>query len=230
MEQTMRSVSRIWKVVPRYGTLSSKSSGTSAARVRHLTSLSGLCIAHIPSDTLSVTHGVKTRHNIKTINTEIGQTDPNSSFSSGSGDSQSRLTVASIIASGRLPEPALGIISDLDTAIKAIAKTIHGRERICEYILNEVCCFWADTLIWSFQWARSCIDPLAYIPALYALGDDQDYIKALIDVMEQAEDLESLPDLHAMHGIIQTIRKSILRSGFSATENIARPASKSGCD
>lgn len=67
-----------------------------------------------------------------------GQTDPNSSFSSGSGDSQSRLTVASIIASGRLPEPALGIISDLDTAIKAIAKTIHGRERICEYILNEV--------------------------------------------------------------------------------------------
>lgn len=37
----------------------------------------------------------------------------------------------------------------------------------------------------------------------------QDYIKALIDVMEQAEDLESLPDLHAMHGIIQTIRESL---------------------
>lgn len=68
----------------------------------------------------------------------IGQTDPNSSFTSGSGDPQSRLTVASIVASGRLPEPALGIISELDTAIKAIAKAIHGRERICEYILNEV--------------------------------------------------------------------------------------------
>ena len=30
--------------------------------------------------------------------------------------------------------------------------------------------------------------------------------------MEQAEDLESLPDLHALHGIIQTIRKSIAPS------------------
>ena len=68
----------------------------------------------------------------------LASQDPNSSFGSSS-DSQTRLTVASIIASGRLPEPTLGIISDLDTAIKAIAKTVHGRERICEYILNEVC-------------------------------------------------------------------------------------------
>ncbi|KAF8339200.1 component of IIS longevity pathway SMK-1-domain-containing protein [Cantharellus anzutake] len=83
--------------------------------------------------------------------------------------SQSRLTVASIVASGRLPDPALGIIGDIDTAIKVIAKTIHGRERISEYILTE------------------------------------DYIKQLMDVMEQAEDLESLGDLHALYGIMHTI-------------------------
>jgi protein phosphatase 4 regulatory subunit 3 len=61
-----------------------------------------------------------------------------SPLASGSGSSHSRLTVASIVASGRLPEPALGIIGDLEAAIKVIAKTLHGRERICEYILNEV--------------------------------------------------------------------------------------------
>ncbi|KAF9513249.1 hypothetical protein BS47DRAFT_980933 [Hydnum rufescens UP504] len=92
-----------------------------------------------------------------------------SPLASGSGSSHSRLTVASIVASGRLPEPALGIIGDLEAAIKVIAKTLHGRERICEYILNE------------------------------------DYIKSLIDVMEQAEDLESLTDLHALYSIMHTI-------------------------
>ncbi|KAF9518815.1 hypothetical protein BS47DRAFT_1337947 [Hydnum rufescens UP504] len=95
-----------------------------------------------------------------------------SPLASGSGSSQSCLTVASIIASGRLPEPALGIIGDVDAAIKVIAKTLHGRARICEYILNEV------------GW---------------------DYIKSLIDVMEQAEDLESLTDLHALYSTMHTI-------------------------
>ncbi|KAF9502987.1 hypothetical protein BS47DRAFT_1490530 [Hydnum rufescens UP504] len=92
-----------------------------------------------------------------------------SPLASGSGSSGSRLTAASIVASSHLPEPALGIIGEVEAAIKVIAKTLHGRERICEYLLNE------------------------------------DYIKSLIDVMEQAEDLESLTDLHALYSIMHTI-------------------------
>ena len=66
-----------------------------------------------------------------------GEDSSSSPLTPGSS-SQSRLTVASIVASGRLPDPALGVIADIDTAIKVIAKNIHGRERICEYILSEV--------------------------------------------------------------------------------------------
>lgn len=36
----------------------------------------------------------------------------------------------------------------------------------------------------------------------------QEYIKALIDVMTQAEDLESLENLHALCSCMQTIRMS----------------------
>ncbi|KAF9519444.1 hypothetical protein BS47DRAFT_1337298 [Hydnum rufescens UP504] len=92
-----------------------------------------------------------------------------SPLASGSGRLQSHLTVTSIIASRHLPEPALGIIRDVEAAIKVITKMLHGRAHICEYILN------------------------------------QDYIKSLIDVMEQAEDLESLTDLHALYSIMHTI-------------------------
>jgi len=36
----------------------------------------------------------------------------------------------------------------------------------------------------------------------------QDYIKQLIGVFDQAEDLESLEDLHALCSLMQTIRGS----------------------
>jgi protein phosphatase 4 regulatory subunit 3 len=36
----------------------------------------------------------------------------------------------------------------------------------------------------------------------------QDYIKAMIDVMHQAEDLENLDNLHSLCGLMQTIRES----------------------
>ncbi|KAI0737677.1 component of IIS longevity pathway SMK-1-domain-containing protein [Daedaleopsis nitida] len=79
------------------------------------------------------------------------------------------VTTANIIRSGRLPQPQMGIIGEIDTAIKTLARTAVVKERVCEYIQNE------------------------------------EYIKALIDVFHQAEDLESLPDLHALFGCMQTI-------------------------
>ncbi|CDO73840.1 hypothetical protein BN946_scf185015.g169 [Trametes cinnabarina] len=82
---------------------------------------------------------------------------------------ETSLTTANIIRSGRLPQPQMGIIGEIDTAIKALARTALVKERVCEYIQNE------------------------------------DYIKALIDVFNQAEDLESLPDLHALFSCMQTI-------------------------
>jgi protein phosphatase 4 regulatory subunit 3 len=36
----------------------------------------------------------------------------------------------------------------------------------------------------------------------------QDYIKAMIDVMHQAEDLENLDNLHSLCALMQTIRES----------------------
>ena len=38
-------------------------------------------------------------------------------------------------------------------------------------------------------------------------NDKQDYIKQLITVFDQAEDLESLEDLHALCSLMQTIRE-----------------------
>ena len=37
-------------------------------------------------------------------------------------------------------------------------------------------------------------------------ADSQDYIKQLINVLNQAEDLESINDLHALCSLMQTIR------------------------
>ncbi|KAI0774738.1 DUF625-domain-containing protein [Trametes elegans] len=82
---------------------------------------------------------------------------------------ETSLTTANIIRSGRLPQPQMGIIGEIDTAIKALARTALVKERVCEYIQNE------------------------------------EYIKSLIDVFHQAEDLESLSDLHALFSCMQTI-------------------------
>ncbi|KAF9503306.1 hypothetical protein BS47DRAFT_1356318, partial [Hydnum rufescens UP504] len=111
---------------------------------------------------------LKVQHYFRTKDSDDLSLSP---LASGSGSSQSHLTVASIIASHHLPKPALGIIGNVETAIKVIAKMLHG----CECISSAN----AHTT--------------------------QDYIKSLIDVMEQAEDLESLTDLHALYSIMHTI-------------------------
>ncbi|KAH9854932.1 DUF625-domain-containing protein [Lenzites betulinus] len=82
---------------------------------------------------------------------------------------ETSLSTASIIRAGRLPQPQMGIISEIDTAIKTLARTAIVKERVCEYIQTE------------------------------------DYIKGLIEVFSQAEDLESLMDLHALFNCMQTI-------------------------
>lgn len=42
--------------------------------------------------------------------------------------------------------------------------------------------------------------------------DSQDYIKQLINVLNQAEDLESINDLHALCSLMQTIRESLVHA------------------
>ncbi|KZT06517.1 DUF625-domain-containing protein [Laetiporus sulphureus 93-53] len=79
------------------------------------------------------------------------------------------IATASIFRSGHLPQPQLGIIGDIERAIKSLARTNAIKERIVEYIQTE------------------------------------DYIKGLIDVMHQAEDLENIENLHALCSCMQTI-------------------------
>ncbi|KAI0371515.1 DUF625-domain-containing protein [Pilatotrama ljubarskyi] len=113
-------------------------------------------------------HGARllTSHFYRCIREEMAMT---SSPVIGPEGSETSLTTANIIRSGRLPQPQMGIIGDIDTAIKTLARTAVVKERVCEYIQNE------------------------------------DYIKGLIDVFNQAEDLESLTDLHALFNCMQTI-------------------------
>ena len=40
--------------------------------------------------------------------------------------------------SGHLPPPSLGIVGDIESAIKALARTQPVKERLCEYIQQEV--------------------------------------------------------------------------------------------
>ncbi|KAJ2929227.1 hypothetical protein H1R20_g7862, partial [Candolleomyces eurysporus] len=84
-------------------------------------------------------------------------------------DADASVTTASIIRSGHLPLPTLGIIGEIERAIKTLARTAMMKERICEYIQHE------------------------------------DYIKSLIQVMQTAEELESLENLHALCSLMQTI-------------------------
>lgn len=51
---------------------------------------------------------------------------------------ETSITTANIIRSGRLPQPQMGIIGEIDTAIKTLARTAVVKERVCEYIQNEV--------------------------------------------------------------------------------------------
>ncbi|KAA1473470.1 DUF625-domain-containing protein [Dentipellis sp. KUC8613] len=104
---------------------------------------------------------------VQRIHASAAEQQPGSS-SPGPGPDHS-ITTSSIIRSGHLPQPALGIIGQIDRAIKQLSRQPSIREKICEYIQQA------------------------------------DYLKAMIDVMHQAEDLENLENLHALCSLMQTI-------------------------
>lgn len=52
--------------------------------------------------------------------------------------SEPLISTTSIIRSGHLPQPQMGIIGEIERAIKALARTNTIKERICEYIQTEV--------------------------------------------------------------------------------------------
>ena len=51
------------------------------------------------------------------------------------------ITTTSIIRAGHLPTPRMGIMGEIERAIKALARTQVVKEKICEYIQQEVLIF-----------------------------------------------------------------------------------------
>lgn len=97
-----------------------------------------------------------------------GKTDPNN-VTNGSGSSGGPssspmsfrgrpITANTIVQAGRLPEPTLGIIGEIDKAIKFIGRTAPGREKICEYLVRE-------------DYIKALIDTFAQAEDLEALVD-----------------------------------------------------------
>jgi hypothetical protein len=57
------------------------------------------------------------------------------------------ITTTSIIRSGHLPQPALGIIMEIDKAIRALSRTPAIKDKICEYIQRAVRGFLRDICV-----------------------------------------------------------------------------------
>jgi len=53
-------------------------------------------------------------------------------------EAQSSTATSAIIRTGHLPSPTLGMIGEIDRAIKALSRTQQVKEKICEYIQAEV--------------------------------------------------------------------------------------------
>lgn len=101
-----------------------------------------------------------------------GPNGPGGGGGPGSVGGQHSVTTQQIIQSGRLPNPQMGIIGEIEKAIRALARTPAAKERICEYIQQE------------------------------------EYVRAMIDVFHVAEELENVETLHALCSCMQTIRES----------------------
>jgi hypothetical protein len=72
---------------------------------------------------------------------------------------ETSVTTASIIRSGHLPPPQLGIISEIERAIKTLARTQAVKERICEYIQQEVS---YPYLLFEYKLLHFIIKPLLH--------------------------------------------------------------------
>jgi hypothetical protein len=96
----------------------------------------------------------------KNANNIFGHEDQGSFSSSPHiGPEPASVTTAAIMRSGHLPMPQLGIIGEIEKAIKSLARTQAVKERICEYIQQEVSVIlsFADLLLPTHQTIRqSC--------------------------------------------------------------------------
>jgi hypothetical protein len=75
------------------------------------------------------------------------------------GPEPTSVTTAGIIRSGHLPRPELGIIGEIERAIKTLARTQTLKERICEYIQQEVSIYFHMTShsgLWTCRIPTSC--------------------------------------------------------------------------
>ena len=111
-------------------------------------------------------------------------------------------TVAAMkfLRNGQLPSPTMGAIEEVGRALKAISRSPSVKERLCELFIQQV----RSTPKGSE--AVACLPHLS--PSIYStLASCQDYIKQLIGVMTDVEDLESLEHLHLLCSLMQTIRK-----------------------
>ena len=73
-----------------------------------------------------------------TASKESRQQDHPTESSSPLAGPEPSITTASIIRSGHLPQPALGIILEIDKAIRALSRTPALKDKICEYIQRAV--------------------------------------------------------------------------------------------
>lgn len=91
---------------------------------------------------------------------------------------------------GLLQDPAFGNLVELEKAIKVVARTALGREKLSTFIGRTV----------SLMRTMACERDLKEFPPFL-----QGFIQKLIPVFKDAEDLESLSDLHTICVLIHDI-------------------------
>ncbi|KAL0070111.1 Platinum sensitivity protein [Marasmius tenuissimus] len=118
-------------------------------------------------------------------------------------ESSSSNITTEIIRTGHLPSPRMGIIADIEKAIKVLSRAQQVKERLCEYVQSEV----RMSLLPKPDFGGVVIGYNAIVLTFLLPWErvTSDYIKQLIDVFHAAEETESLENLHALCNLIQTI-------------------------
>ncbi|KAG6861854.1 hypothetical protein C0995_011151 [Termitomyces sp. Mi166 len=87
------------------------------------------------------------------------------------------VTTAGIIRSGHLPRPELGIIGDIERAVKTLSRTQNFKERICEYIQKEE---YIKSLIEVFNTAED-LESLENLHALCIMLNDHTMYEHILE-------------------------------------------------
>ncbi|KZT62763.1 DUF625-domain-containing protein [Calocera cornea HHB12733] len=98
-----------------------------------------------------------------------------------------QVMLSNLIQRQELPVPQLGNINEIEQAFKLVGRSPGTKQKLCEAIVSRV---------------RVCC-PLPRTVCLNVVP--QDFWKQCIEVHDQAEDLESLDDLHALCKLAQTL-------------------------